>query len=66
MRTSWSVTSKEDLDSGVSYAVVSGERELIVLHQGTGWQFWCPERKARIEPVAAAKSAVLDYERGLD
>jgi hypothetical protein len=59
-QSSWRVIEAEDLDAGLRYLVRSGEREMIVLHQDTGFQGWNGQSRCEVGP--AVKSAIMDYE----
>lgn len=67
MPSAWQVLDCELTSAGRRYTVVLGEREYIVLHTFSGdrpgWQFWNANSRTRSDVNAAAKAAILAYER---
>lgn len=64
MPSAWEVTSHDLTPAGHRYTVVLGQREWIVLHAASGWQFY--DGVARCEPNGGVREAVLRYEREND
>jgi hypothetical protein len=60
-KSAWQVRDVDSTPAGRRYTVVLGQREWIVLHAGSGWQFW--NGHTRCEADAGVRAAILDYER---